>query len=71
MNRRNVKSSEKITQKQAVAYGIIAVHTLLASANKIDELEIGNMMITIMELHTPKEAEERANILLMEARKWK
>ena len=50
--------------KQVVSYGLIALHNLLNSAN---EVNIKNMQIfdePLQELHSKKEAEKYAEILL-------
>ena len=63
MNENDIKNI-RISGKQAVAYAVVALHTLKISPNKITEIELAKEIITIMRLHTPKEAIERANKIL-------
>ncbi len=59
--------NDLITKKQAVAYGIIALYTLENSATKINPLQLGEEMITMMKLCNPKNAIKRANKILQKA----
>lgn len=60
-----VKSNELITRKQAVAYGMLAYYTIKSSANKNVSCKFfAEEIITIMELNSPVEVEERADKIL-------
>ena len=60
-----INPNEIITKKQAVAYGIIAYYTQLKSAIKFQSCKsFAEGIITMMKLHTPQEAEERADGIL-------
>lgn len=53
-----------LTRKQAIAYAIVALHTLKASPNDITEKELASEISAIMQLHKKSEIISRANKIL-------
>lgn len=62
MNRNELPRT--VTKNQAIAYAVVALHTLKASPNKITEKELASEIPIIMKLHKPDEIIERANRIL-------
>ena len=50
--------------KQVVSYGLIALHNLLNSANEVNIKNMQMFYEPLQELHSKKEAEKYAEILL-------
>ena len=53
-----------VTKNQAIAYAVVAYHTLKASPNEITEKELASEIPVIMKLHKPDEIISRANRIL-------
>lgn len=53
-----------LTKNQAIAYAVVAFHTLKNSANVIDERQLASEMVTIMRLNKTSEIIDRANKIL-------
>lgn len=53
-----------VTKNQAIAYAVVALHTLKASPNEITEDELAKEIPVIMQLHKPEEIILRANKIL-------
>ena len=62
MNRNELPRT--VTKNQAIAYAVVALHTLKASPNEITEKELASEIPIIMKLHKPDEIIERANRIL-------
>ena len=62
MNRNELPRT--VTKNQAIAYAVVALHTLKASTNEITEKELASEIPIIMKLHKPDEIIERANRIL-------
>lgn len=62
--------NKMITLRQAVAYSIVAYHTLKLSGSKdkISYNQLANEIITIMEQNSPQEAVKRAREYLEKER---
>lgn len=57
-------NTKYLTEDEAIAYAVIALHTLESSANNIDPLLLAKEIPVIMRLHTKEKALERANKIL-------
>lgn len=58
------KLPRTVTTNQAVAYAVVALHTLQSSPNEITEIELANEIPAIMKLHKPDKIIARANKIL-------
>ena len=61
---KNNELPKAVTKNQAIAYAVVALHTLKASANEITERELASEIPAIMKLHNPDEIIARANRIL-------
>lgn len=61
---KNNELPKAVTKNQAIAYAVVAFHTLKASANEITERELASEIPVIMKLHKPDEIIARANRVL-------
>lgn len=61
---KNNELPKAVTKNQAIAYAVVALHTLKASANEITERELASEIPVIMKLHKPDEIIARANRVL-------
>ena len=66
---KNNELPKAVTKNQAIAYAVVALHTLKASANEITERELASEILTIMRLYKQDEIVEKANKVLM-YKKW-
>lgn len=60
----NNELPKAVTKNQAIAYAVVALHTLKASANEITERELASEIPVIMKLHKPDEIIAKANRVL-------
>lgn len=60
----NNELPKTVTKNQAIAYAVVALHTLKASANEITERELASEIPVIMKLHKPDKIIARANRIL-------
>ena len=58
------KLPRTVTKNQAIAYAVVALHTLKLSPNEITEIELANEIPAIMKLHKPDKIIARANKIL-------
>lgn len=60
----NNELPKAVTKNQAIAYAVVALHTLKASANEITERELASEIPVIMKLHKPDVIIAKANRVL-------